>query len=482
MVAVEEPSSTTTHWRGSVLRAALLVLTRVSAFVTAIIVARSLPPADSGSYFLALAITPVASIALSLGQAELLARTVPALDQTGSRALSDARARRSFLTVCSGSVVALLVGIALALSGHVAVGAGIAIGSAVAGQTVGASFLRARGRIVSAEGWTGAVAPIFLGIVTLLVHFEASGTVTLAFRFTVEVACACLVLTTALREAPKIQQAPRIQSLSIAGPLWFASVAWLCIQHADVMILGAIRGPRAVAVYAPILKIADLAAFSFGVLGVYLLPEAARLSASGDWTRLRMRYSTMSKLAFALAAPVMCVMVFAPGTVIEFVFGISGNATVVAGRLLGLAYFFNAAAGLNGAVVDAIVPTRLLLRRSAAVLAITMLADLVLISALGVVGAAAGTLVGLTTLNVASSALLFRFARITPFADLLLPIEVAVLAFGGALIWFFGRGITSVSITAVSVLVFGVWMAWRTTPALARTEMSASFLGKRAIS
>jgi O-antigen/teichoic acid export membrane protein len=426
------------------------------------------------------------ALLLMLGIPEALARTVATSDALGHRVTGDAAVRAGVRIVTLAGLAAIAVGLAAAT----VVGgntpwiplAAAALGGAVALQAVSGATLRARGRVWTPEVLHTIVPITFVvGLGLLGVMDRASDATTTAFRVLIEWTVAISLVVSALRIARG--SAGRVRPLlMLALPLWITSLSWLAILQCDVVILGLLRPARTLALYVPVLRLAELGAVAFSVMGVYVLPSAARLAALADRRGLADLYATTTKITFAAGSPIFVALVLFPGAVAEALFGFSGGNLEHLARILAIGYVVNAVVGLNGVMLEATGRPRTLALRSALVLVAVVGIDLVLIARMGVLGAAWGTSIGLILTNAVNSTLLFKQTGIRPLPkDVLLTVGVGLLAIGAsALVIGSDPSIVTACLTIAFVGIVCVTVAWRSSPAYIRTSLRESLVRRRA--
>jgi O-antigen/teichoic acid export membrane protein len=249
---------------------------------------------------------------------------------------------------------------------------------------------------------------------------------------------------------------PRVL-LASSMPFWVTGLVWLAIQNVDVLILGLVDGPAAVSVYVPILRTVDIAALIQGLFAVYVLPTASALHSSGRHEELRGVYVRTTAIASAITAPLLAVVAVAPDTVVRFLTGASPVDGVAVARILAAAYAINTIFCLGSVVVQAIDDVWELARRWGIVVVLTVGADLVLIPRLGAVGAALGTLIGLSALNMVGAAMLWRRHRMSALDRTVIVPAAAVLAvvLGFAFLWS-PTGAIGVAIVGTTVSVVAI--------------------------
>jgi O-antigen/teichoic acid export membrane protein len=423
-------------WRGATSRGLATLLAKGASFLTTIYLVRHLPPASSGSFLLALAAAATLGPLVSFGMAENLARIVPALDVEGRRTESCTTTRAALrLVTCTAAVaggLGTLVALLVAPSGVGWVVSVAAFAGLLALDAVAAAFLRARRHPVLAESLLAAAPVVFFAaLVVATRHGTPDASDAFLLRTGLELAATGLLVGVVLAMT-RPSRAGRLgrSLLGSSFPFWVAGLVWLAIQNADVLILGLVRGPEAVAGYVPILRTADLALAVQGLFAVYVLPTAAAYHSAGRSNDLEWMYVRATTMALVVSAPLLGVLAVAPETLGEALLGTAAPDTAAVARLLAAAYAVNAFLCLGGVVLQGIGDVWELARRWGLVLAVTIAIDLILIPALGVVGAAMGTLLALVGLNATSWYLLRTRHGITPLHR---PLVVPMIATGAAI-------------------------------------------------
>lgn len=437
------------------MRGALLLVARVGGFAGTIAITRTLPPDEAGLIFMVLALATVMALVSGFGLRDALPRIVASLDARGRASEASGAVRTALLFTC-GLALLIAVGdwITAAVLGWERVwvlSSAAMIGALLGVQNVSAALLRARGRVWAAEVWQSLVPLLFIAGL-LLMRQDGGGSVAL-LRVAVEGLVALMVAIAAFRSAPSGPRFGFRRLAATSAPMWITALCWLAIQQADVIILGWMRGPAEVASYVPLLRIADVAVLVFTALIPYVLPQAARLGSIRARAELQHLYETGSIIAFTLSVPVIAALFLNPRLLVGSIFGVGDPGVEIAGRVLAVAYLVNSVAGINGAVLEAVGALRPLVVRSVAALAVSIGADVLLISRFGLAGAALGTLVGFLTVNVLNSWLLLRLVEVVPFTRRM----VAVIATGIgtiAFVWLLGvadRGVAGL-VAAVGIV------------------------------
>lgn len=210
-----------------------------------------------------------------------------------------------------------------------------------------------------------------------------------------------------------------------------ALLAETAISQLDVAVLGALRGSRTAALYAPASRMADLVMTVPALVGGFLLPTMARLVSRGARRDVADLYHWASRWTLVVSAVPLGMMMASPRALLRTLFGrpYSGASTVLI--VLGVGVAINVILGFNGLALDAHGwPTVV---RSAGLFSVgvSAVACLVLIAWFGRLGAAVATTTALTLINIWCTVALYRRARILPWDSGLL---WTVCSFVGAIV------------------------------------------------
>jgi O-antigen/teichoic acid export membrane protein len=233
-------------------------------------------------------------------------------------------------------------------------------------------------------------------------------------------------------------------------------VAVQALHRSDVVLLGFLGGPADVGLYVPVLRIVEVSGFVLTVVGSYYIPVSTEFVAAGDWAQLQLAFSTLARWATVLASPLLAVLIVVPEPLLVLLFGnqLAGAGDIA--RILAVGYAVHVVAGNNGPTLIALGRTRAIGVRSAIALVVNIGLNLLLIPALGVLGAAVATTVVIIGLNIANSVLVWKRARIHVFQRPLVSVLVAIsgaTAIGAAMVGVFGWGASPTAVFAVAGLV-----------------------------
>jgi O-antigen/teichoic acid export membrane protein len=198
----------------------------------------------------------------------------------------------------------------------------------------------------------------------------------------------------------------RLAKFGLAAMMSMA--AGTAISQIDVLIVGLERHSSAAALYAPASRVADFAVSFPPLIGGFLLPALAAAISRGDRHDAARLYHWSSRWSFVLCAPVIGLMLAAPGAFLHLLFGAAYVHVAEPLRIMGLGVAVHVALGFNGLTLDAHgVPGAVAVRGGIGIVA-SLVGSLVLVPSFGLAGAAAATGGALVLVNILCSATLWR--------------------------------------------------------------------------
>lgn len=390
---------------GILLRGGLSIAARASAFGASIVLIRVVGAEGAGSFFFVMSLGVVLGLLLAAGLGEAMGREIPKLEMAKkleeSGPLLFAALKIGGFVCAAASAVTVLLTSQIGVEQAAPIVSALLIGVGLAAQAVGGSFLRARGRFTSAELWQGAAPTLFLVSVGLLaVSIGVEGVAALRIRIGLEVMAGAGAVGCAIaiaRGKKRWAGAERVvRVLKLSAPLWVTNACWLILQQSDVVALGLLRGSHQVGLYVPILKMAEISALPLVAMTPYLVTRAARFRY--DPKRLQGLVNSSTRWSFALASPLLAVLVLAPRELIDLVFGIDDKDVASVARLLGVAFVALALVGASEPILQGVGRVRLLAARSLWILVGAVAINLALVARFGTVGAAGGTAIAYVAL------------------------------------------------------------------------------------
>ncbi|MGH2790549.1 MAG: oligosaccharide flippase family protein, partial [Actinomycetota bacterium] len=218
-------------------------------------------------------------------------------------------------------------------------------------------------------------------------------------------------------ERGKKERSSVASMLTLSAPLWITGLCWLVIQQSDIVVLGFLRGPAEVGIYAPILKIAEASTLLLAAMAPYLLPESARLDARGDHAGLQRLYDSSTKWVLVFGTPLIAGLMLAPRELVHLLLGIDAPEVATVGRLLAAAFLLMTVFGASEALLQANCRPGKLVRRSLLVLVGTVMINVLLVWRFGIVGAALGNLLACGLFGAANAWLLHAELGVRPFSS-----------------------------------------------------------------
>jgi O-antigen/teichoic acid export membrane protein len=354
---------------------------------------------------------------------------------------------------------ALGSGLRLALAGGAVVGLGLALGLGAYLPKVGpftAPALRLMvpapifaacvlvliqatlaARVTRANFWVrGVFEPLAVLLAGVAAWTLGSGLRGLAVAYTsAEAATLCVALIVAGRvfrpaERRAVLSAPAVPGLvRFALPLGAADLLNAILQNADLVIVGSLAGPGALAIYGASEKITRVVAnmrYAFDSIVAGMMAETLQL---GDRARAQASLRLVTRWVVTGAAPVAGAVMIIRTDLLQF-WGAPFTAGASALLVLTMSHFANATLGLTGWALVAGGRSRLVLLNNVAGVAFNIVAGILLTARFGLVGTAFAVLG--TALIVQGMAVIEvgLWLRIHPFSPALgKPVIAAAVAF-----------------------------------------------------
>lgn len=256
-------------------------------------------------------------------------------------------------------------------------------------------------------------------------------------------------------------------------PRTIGSVAQMVLQRADVILVGALRGPADAAVYTAATRFLVFGQLGGGAISTTIQPKISMLIARHDIDGARLVYRTTTVWLTLLTWPIYLLFsVFSTDLLRLFGGSYTVGAPVII--VLSAAMLVATACGAVDVVLVMAGRSSWTMANAIVALAVNLALNILLIPSHGIIGAAVAWAAAILINNLAPLTELALWMRLHPFG--LAPAVAAALAvvsFGGlplAARLAFGRSLGSeVGATAVGLLVYlmGLWR-WRS-----RLELTA---------
>lgn len=307
-------------------------------FLASVLLARLLGRAEYGAYTYALAWVVLLGIPAILGADQLLVREVAAYQARESWGLMRGLIRRANQAVLLASV-GLMVAAAMVARATMSRSepqsvwvfwVALILLPLITLTRVRQAALRGLQVLVLGQLPEFIVQPCAFLILLGVVYWKLGGHLTAAWAMGTNVAATgvafvvgVLLLQNYLPEPAKSAKVVRPGSswLRSALPLMFLSSVVMIYGQADVLILGALKGAKAVGVYGVADRGADLLGFLFTAAASALAPTVASLYATRDLEALQQLVTKLVRITLTLSLPVAIALIGFGYWVLLFVYG-----------------------------------------------------------------------------------------------------------------------------------------------------------------
>jgi O-antigen/teichoic acid export membrane protein len=395
---------------------------RALNLLLAIVLARTMTAGSFGAYSFCLSLVEMLIILPMLGSSQLMVREIPAY-----RAKSQISYLKGLIrSVYTGSlIISILLMLLLAAVGALFLAgtpylkpllASLPLILLLSTIQVHNSTLRGLGRIMA--GLTAnSLRPLMILAAIGISHMSFSPAITPSYAVIMHTAAAALlaigfgILVSLQIKNVSGSASARYDTrrwIGSALPFVFIAVSRMMIQQISVIFLGVFQNPEQVAFFRIAHRASMLISFGLIAANLTIAPVSSRLFVEGNKARLQ---SIVSKSVLAVAFfsfPVGFVLIFTGKWLIPFVFGaeyINAYPMVV---ILCLAQLINTSTGFAGLLLNMAGFEKLTTRKVAIAAVVGIVMNLVLVPALGGVGAAIATGVSLTVSNVLLVTCLYR--------------------------------------------------------------------------
>lgn len=405
--------------RRSIAGTAIIKMSAIGlAFLSSIVLARSLGPHDYGLYAYLLSCIAIVTIPASLGIPGYLVRE-GALAPQQSGALLHWADRRIHL---SGALAASLLAAGYLLTGAATARWLFLLAAPVPWLTnlsaVRQSLLQAHGWIVRSQ-WPqllGAPASILVAVTVLwLWHGEVSAAQVMVIS-TVISGLPFVINSLQLRafRMPEFTGETELRKTSQALPFMWLNALYLVNSRTDLVLLGAMKGAQEAGIYAVAARAADLVSFFLIVMNIAIGPRVAQLHKRGESLQLQALIRTVARYVVLVSALPAAISIFSAGFLLLHFYGAPfvGGATPL--RILSFAQLACAAAGPVGILLNMTEHTALSARAFALSAALNVAMILALVPAFGATGAAIATAASTMFCCLLRWYLVRRYLRLRP--------------------------------------------------------------------
>ncbi len=223
---------------------------------------------------------------------------------------------------------------------------------------------------------------------------------------------------------PRNQQRVRAKRVSDFGVFWrftlpraLAAMAQIALQRLDILLVGAMRGAAAAAVYTAATRLVVVGQLGNQAISYAVQPRLAMLVALSDFTSAQRLYRLSTAWIVALTWPLFLVALVAAPLILDMLGPNydSGSSSMV---VLAVAMLVASACGLVDIVLITVGKTRWSLFDTLAALVVNVALNIVLIPRLGIAGAATAWAVAIVVRNCAALTQVGRRFRFHPVSRL----------------------------------------------------------------
>ena len=405
---------------------------RVLVFGLHLFLVRYLGTVSYGIYIYVLSWVNVIYVLINLGYDSAAVRFIPEYSSSGRWALVRGYINRASRMVLLQSALTALIGAAalLAFRGriepemYITLWAGLILIPVKALIQLAAAFLRAFKAVVRALTLTTIVNPLLLAAgILILVHAAGRGVssssgilINAAASAVVLILCWLLLRRTLPPAVAQTHIQPVMEKwLRVAFPLFLISAFQLILAKTDILMVGSILGTTQAGIYSVASQVALLVSFGLNSANMIVAPMIAQLHSQNRHGDLQRMITMASRGVLAYSLPVF-LFIFVWG---EWVLGWFGDAFVSGYGILAVLCLGQMVISLTGPVGFLMSMTGYQ-RQAAWVIGATALLNIVLnallISLMGMIGAAVATAIVISLRSIVLSVLVKKKLRISATA------------------------------------------------------------------
>ena len=423
------------HWldrpgmSASLARGAGVVLVIQSAgsalgYLVHLFFARWMGPTEYGTYTFALTWATLSATLVGLGMPTGALRFIPEYEAKGEwgRLRGFVRAGRGLTLLLSvlgcglGAAAVYWLGPTMGLRQPIPLIAGLCLVPLLALVALQSGMLRAIRQMTAAFAPSAIVQRVIMiaavAAVFYLAHHRRSSLILIAATMLALGVVAvlqhslwnCRRPPAAGRAAPVYE--PR-QWWSVCWPVLLATACQLVLNQTDILMIGAVLGPRPVGVYNAACKTADLVSFFFGAVTAVAAPMVATLHAQGKRAELQRLASSVAHYAFWPALGIALVLILF-GTPVLKLFGPKYVVAQPVMTVLVLTQLLNVATGCVAPLMNLTGHQHQNLRVIGVVAAVNVVLNLIGIHWLGIMGVALATAISIALRNIWLNVLIKR--------------------------------------------------------------------------
>ena len=268
-----------------------------------------------------------------------------------------------------------------------------------------AGAVTAAKRVDFASKITNILSPaIFLVLVALIgfVHPGLYGPI--AARILAQLAAVLCLVLFVMRRYPKVPKIEPVadnvfrEYLGLSMPLFFIGMGYQLLNQMDTIMLGHFASERDVGVYSVAVKVSSFVLLGLGIMLPIVSPLFSQFSETRNKELTKALFTTVTKwLCYSGLIIFACIAIFR--VELLHLFGKSFTAGAPALLILAVGHLVNAATGPTGTLLTMTGKQKWEVANTISMVAFNFLLNLVLIPAMGLIGAAIATAVSIATIN-----------------------------------------------------------------------------------
>jgi O-antigen/teichoic acid export membrane protein len=405
----------------------------VLQFALVLVVTHGVPRATAGAFLEAVALFMILSNLTELGADTGVVRMVPRLRATGRDGDLRALVRAAVVPVAlAGGAAAVLVLVLAGPASQVLFGSEAQTGKTLLVVLAPAlpfacvltlllavtrGFGRMRPFVLITNVWVPGARLIAVAAVIVVIGSDPAA---LALAWGLPLVVGIAIAASAVRR--ELQRRPvTMASSGIAGELWRFSIpralavgCAVTVNWVDVLLVGAIVGPRGAAVYGAISRLSVIGAYGLQTIGMVVAPRMSALMTVDDMPSLDHLYQAATRWAVIVSWPLYLLMVvFAP--LFARIFGEEYTSGATALAVLAAAGLVNLATGNSMVLLLMAGKSSWNLLDSAGSMIVNLALNLLLIPPFGITGAAIAWSVSIVGTNLVSVIQVRRATGLQPF-------------------------------------------------------------------
>jgi len=211
---------------------------------------------------------------------------------------------------------------------------------------------------------------------------------------------------------------PTKQLIRYSFPLLITATLLNLMSWIDTLMLGYFKPAEMVGVYNAVYPIVGFLSMGIASMGYVYVPVTSRLWGQNNTKPLGSIYAVMTKWCFLLTFPLFALIFVYPEVLITKLYGAQYVSGAMALRILAVGFIANSYFGFNYHTLLASGDSDFLMKCSVASAGTNALINFMLIPEYGMIGAAIGTSVSLTSIEVLMTLRAWRKQKMHPFTSM----------------------------------------------------------------